>query len=171
MPCNAAKGIETPVTTFSLSSPAADFYATNLHFAHGCGRCDVLHNGEHYAALSLSVPGRHNVGKRACGHCRCCVVRLRRRTNHPRVIYVYRGASTHGIQGDICTNGAAVYDDFAHHPSEIKTTLAGAKQMGYQRVFVVFQPHTYSRTAALSMIFALLFLQPTGDFYRYLRGT
>lgn len=100
-----AKGIETPVTTFSLSSPAADFYATNLHFVHGCGRCDVMAQRR---ALCPPLPfctRAAQCGKRACGHCRCYVVRLRRRTNHPRVIYVYRGASTHGIQGDICANG------------------------------------------------------------------
>lgn len=45
--------------------------------------------------------------------------------------------------------GALVYDDYAHHPSEIKATLAGAKEMAKKRIFVVFQPHLYSRTRLL----------------------
>jgi UDP-N-acetylmuramate--alanine ligase len=48
-------------------------------------------------------------------------------------------------------NGARVYDDYAHHPTEIRATLAGARGMleAGGRLFCVFQSHTYSRTAAL----------------------
>jgi UDP-N-acetylmuramate--alanine ligase len=45
--------------------------------------------------------------------------------------------------------GAEVYDDYGHHPTEVKTTLEGAAAMGYERTFCVFQSHTYSRTAGL----------------------
>ena len=45
--------------------------------------------------------------------------------------------------------GADVFSDYAHHPTEIAATLAAAREMGYDRVFCVFQPHTYSRTAEL----------------------
>ena len=46
-------------------------------------------------------------------------------------------------------DGVDIYDDYAHHPSEIKTTLAGVSKRGYNSVWCVFQPHTYSRTAGL----------------------
>lgn len=45
-------------------------------------------------------------------------------------------------------------DDYAHHPTEIKTTLETAKKMGYNNVWVAFQPHTYTRTAAFLEQFA-----------------
>ena len=45
-------------------------------------------------------------------------------------------------------NGALVYNDYAHHPSEIRATLGAAKAFG-KRIVTVFQPHTYSRTAGL----------------------
>ena len=51
-------------------------------------------------------------------------------------------------------SGAAVYADYAHHPTEIATTLSAASQMDYRRVFCVFQSHTYSRTAELFEDFA-----------------
>lgn len=54
-------------------------------------------------------------------------------------------------------NGADVYDDYAHHPSAVKATLAGAREMGYQRVLCAYQPHTYSRTAGLFSEFARAF--------------
>ena len=42
-----------------------------------------------------------------------------------------------------------VYDDYAHHPTEITVTLRGFRDMGFGRIFCIYQPHTYSRTAAL----------------------
>ena len=45
--------------------------------------------------------------------------------------------------------GAEVYDDYAHHPDELRALLTTASSLGYQRVICAFQPHTYSRTAAL----------------------
>ena len=46
-------------------------------------------------------------------------------------------------------NGADVYDDYAHHPGELKALLDAVEPLGYKRTIVVFQPHTYSRTIAL----------------------
>ena len=46
-------------------------------------------------------------------------------------------------------NGADVYDDYAHHPGELKALLDAVEPLGYKRTILVFQPHTYSRTAAL----------------------
>lgn len=46
-------------------------------------------------------------------------------------------------------NGAEVYDDYAHHPDELRATLDTARTMGDRRLVVAFQPHTYSRTMAL----------------------
>jgi UDP-N-acetylmuramate--alanine ligase len=49
--------------------------------------------------------------------------------------------------------GALVYDDYAHHPSEIAATLAGARTLGRERLIAVLQPHLYSRTALLATEF------------------
>ena len=46
-------------------------------------------------------------------------------------------------------NGAEVYDDYAHHPDELRATIETARTMGAKRLVVAFQPHTYSRTKAL----------------------
>lgn len=46
-------------------------------------------------------------------------------------------------------NGADVYDDYAHHPGELAATFDAVRTMGYNRVIVAFQPHTYTRTHAL----------------------
>ncbi|MCC6290627.1 UDP-N-acetylmuramate--L-alanine ligase [Candidatus Nomurabacteria bacterium] len=54
-------------------------------------------------------------------------------------------------------NGALVYDDYAHHPTEIRATLSGAKEIAKKKIFVVFQPHLYSRTKLLFNDFATSF--------------
>ena len=46
-------------------------------------------------------------------------------------------------------NGADVYDDYAHHPDELAATLETVRTMGYQRLVLAFQPHTYTRTKEL----------------------
>lgn len=51
-------------------------------------------------------------------------------------------------------NGVTIADDYAHHPAELKVTLEAAKEMDFNRVWAVFQPFTYSRTALLLEDFA-----------------
>ena len=48
------------------------------------------------------------------------------------------------------TAGAAVYDDYAHHPTEVAAAIAAARTLGARRLVAVFQPHLYSRTRALA---------------------
>jgi UDP-N-acetylmuramate--alanine ligase len=54
-------------------------------------------------------------------------------------------------------DGVTVVDDYAHHPTEVAATLAGARAAGFERIWVVFQPHRYSRTAALGRDFGAAF--------------
>jgi UDP-N-acetylmuramate--alanine ligase len=53
--------------------------------------------------------------------------------------------------------GVTVIDDYGHHPTEIKATLSAARQCGFRKVHVIFQPHRYSRTQALMEEFAMAF--------------
>jgi UDP-N-acetylmuramate--alanine ligase len=54
-------------------------------------------------------------------------------------------------------DGVTVVDDYAHHPTEVRATLAAASAVGFRSVWVVFQPHRYSRTAALGADFGAAF--------------
>ena len=53
--------------------------------------------------------------------------------------------------------GISVVDDYAHHPTEVQATLKAAANMGYDRIWCVFQPHTYTRTKAFLQEFASSF--------------
>ncbi len=54
-------------------------------------------------------------------------------------------------------NGVSVIDDYGHHPTEIRATLAAARQCGFKKVHVIFQPHRYTRTQLLMDDFATAF--------------
>ena len=54
-------------------------------------------------------------------------------------------------------NGGLVYDDYGHHPSEVRTTLEGAKRLTRGKLYCLFQPHTYSRTKSLFTEFSHAF--------------
>src|SRR5271167_2742858 len=56
-----------------------------------------------------------------------------------------------------CANGVTVIDDYGHHPTEIRATLAAARQCGFRRIHVIFQPHRYTRTQLLMDEFATAF--------------
>ena len=63
-------------------------------------------------------------------------------------LYNFKGAGRRfEILGEY--NGAVIVDDYAHHPKELEVTLSAAMKMGYERVWAVFQPFTFSRTKML----------------------
>jgi len=60
--------------------------------------------------------------------------------------------------------GITVVDDYGHHPTEIRATLDGARQCGFRRIHVLFQPHRYTRTLHLMDDFARAFHQADSVF-------
>ena len=70
-----------------------------------------------------------------------------------RGIEGFRGTHRRFEQKGYC-NGAVVIDDYAHHPTEIKATLSASQNVPHNKLWCIFQPHTYTRTAALCDDFA-----------------
>ena len=108
---------------------------------------DILRDGAAYAHVTLGVVGRHNVYNALAAAAAAYCLGI-----PPRAI-VDGLAGFHGagrrmeFKGRV--NGADLYDDYAHHPGELHALLSAAKSMGYRRIVCAFQPHTYTRTAAL----------------------
>lgn len=146
------------VIKFSLSEDTADIYAKNISCnIKGFYSFDVTSpaNNKTYK-FYLTVPGLHNVYD---------------------ALAAITTAYAHGIDfevmqkslNDFCgakrrfelkkefKNNILVYDDYAHHPTEIKATLSAAKQKNGSRVISVFQPHTYTRTKELLNDFTTAF--------------
>lgn len=113
---------------------------------------DFFHNGEKLCNITLSVPGKHNVYNALAAASAAHYLGVKPENiaeNLHKFTGVHRRFEILGKH-----NGITVADDFAHHPTEIKATLSAAMQMGFRKVWNVFQPHTYSRTAVLLDDFA-----------------
>jgi UDP-N-acetylmuramate--alanine ligase len=105
----------------------------------------------------LGVPGEHN--QRNAGLAAQMARRLGvKEPDIARALSAYSGAWRRFEFKGISLYGARIYDDYAHHPSEIVATLQGARELyPEERIVVVFQPHQYSRTRALLQDFAEAF--------------
>lgn len=120
-------------------------YGTN--FSEDWREFDVFCDGEFYSHIKLSVFGKFNAYN-AIGA--CAVARhigIDGKTA-AKALAGFRGAGRRLEFKGTC-NGADVYDDYAHHPGELHALIGAVRSMGYARVIMAFQPHTYSRTHAL----------------------
>ena len=134
------------VITFGMGK-RADVRAENVEFIGANSHFDVIYNGRRFTDVTLHVPGMHNVKNALAATAAAICLGIR-----PNAVkYGLAGFNGAGRRFEFKGkyNGADVYDDYAHHPSELKALLDAVEQLGYRRTVLVFQPHTYSRTAAL----------------------
>ena len=142
---DALKGLERQVVTFGLEE--GDVHAANLSWVNGFASFDVVARGETVTRVELSVPGVHNVRNAlaACAAALCLKVPA---AAIAEGLNAFQGAGRRfEKKGEY--HGAVVYDDYAHHPDELHALLSTVNTLGYGRVVCAFQPHTYTRTAAL----------------------
>ncbi len=102
--------------------------------------------------VSLSLPGAHNALNAAAALevCRLAGADL---TRAAAALAGFPGVARRFERLGRTRSGAVVYDDYAHHPTEIAATLAAARTLDPRRVIAVFQPHLYSRTRELAREF------------------
>jgi len=148
---DALAGIDRSVTTFGFS-PEADVQAADLKISGGKSEFDVLCRGSFYTHVRLQVPGRHNVLNALAASAAAHVLGLPG-SAVTEGLAGFTGAGRRFEYKGVCS-GADVYDDYAHHPGELKSLLDTATELGYDRIILAFQPHTYSRTKALFDDFA-----------------
>ena len=106
--------------------------------------------------VSLQVPGQHNIRNALAVLAIVSVLGLSRR-KAVHALKDFTGTSRRfELRGEV--NGIRIFDDYAHHPTEIRATLAGARaRFPRARLWAVWQPHTYSRTKTLFLDFARAF--------------
>ena len=108
---------------------------------------DVLYDGEPFCHITLCIPGAHNL-KNALAATAAAITMGVPAEAIIKGLGSFSGAGRRfEYKGRI--NGADVYDDYAHHPSELHAILDAAASLDYKRVILAFQPHTFSRTQAL----------------------
>ena len=136
-----------------MENNKANFVARNIKFdRNGFPSFDVYRNNTFFKTFKLSVPGRHNVYNALACIATCFEYGIDKEVLKSALLK-YTGAHRRfEYVGTI--NNATVYDDYAHHPSEIKATYDAMMQKDFNRSWVIFQPHTYTRTKSLLNEFA-----------------
>ena len=141
-----------PIITFGLTDEC-DYTAKNISYSgSACGEYDLYKKGKYVCRAALSIPGEHNVSNSlsALSAADLCGIGLEEAALS---LGRFKGVDRRfQVLGKI--KGVTVIDDYAHHPDEISATLSAAKALDHERIFLVFQPHTYSRTKALMDEFA-----------------
>ena len=141
----AVAGLPRRMLTFGLHE-GCDVTAAN--FQRGWSSFDVVIRGELYCHLDLPLVGRHNCTNALAAAASAWVLGLPGEAV-ARGLAGFTGAGRRMEYKGTC-NGAAVYDDYAHHPGELHALLTSIREKAPgKRVVAAFQPHTYSRTKAL----------------------
>jgi len=122
----------------------ADWYYDNITFNdEGFPTYDAYYKNELKGTISLSVTGIHNVFNSLCAIALATAYGIDINTCQD-AITKYTGASRR-LEYKGIFNGAKVYDDYGHHPTEIKATVEGLKKKKYNESWVIFEAHTFSR--------------------------
>jgi UDP-N-acetylmuramate--alanine ligase len=143
----AGAGLEFAGDTLSFGIEAGDFRPENLELTAGGSRFAV-----EGAVVELRVPGRHNVLNALAALAACRAAGLTPAEAAP-ALASFTGAGRRFEEHGRTAAGALVYDDYAHHPTEVRATLEGARTLEPERLVACFQPHLYSRTRMLAREF------------------
>lgn len=140
-------GVKKNIITFGLKSEC-DYKGANIsHDPSGRLTFDVYKNGSFLTGVVISVPGIHNVYNALAAFAAADISGIDIRSIDDS-LFEFTGAHRR-FERKGTSGGALVIDDYAHHPSEIRATLTAASELGFKRIFCVFQPHTYTRTKTL----------------------
>jgi UDP-N-acetylmuramate--alanine ligase len=131
----------------SFGIEEGDLQARRLHLHPGGSSFTV--EGE---AVELRVPGRHNVLNALAALAACRAAGLDIPEAGP-ALRAFTGAGRRFEEHGRTTAGALVFDDYAHHPTEVRATLEAARTLEPRRLIACFQPHLYSRTRMLAREF------------------
>lgn len=144
--CYNLKNITTGrFVSYGIENKDADFVAKNIEFnKEGFAKFEVYKNNTFIGNIELSVPGKHNVLNALATIAVCMNYGIDIETIKSG-LKKFTGASRRmDLKGTY--NNFSVYDDYAHHPTEILATVNSIKNKDHNESWAIFQPHTYSRT-------------------------
>lgn len=135
-------------------NPNSTYCIENISFdMDGMPMFDVIFTGENLGKLHLAMPGEHNVLNATAAFSCCHQLGVA-----PEVIIEtlkeFTGTQRRFDVMGTTEDGIKIVDDYAHHPTEIKATLTAASKLPKNKLWCIFQPHTYTRTLALFNEFA-----------------
>lgn len=148
--------LQANVITYGLDN-TSNWYADNIiHEPNGRNSFDAVFNGKVMGLIALRIPGEHNIlnALAACAAATALTVPM---ASIITGLDNYTGVNRR-FQYKGSYNGISVIDDYAHHPTEIRATLAAAQKVEHKTLWCIFQPHTYSRAKTLFEDFGNAFM-------------
>ena len=147
---------EAHIISYSLSGNS-DFGVENVAFDDmGCPSFNVVHHGESLGHVSLHIPGMHNVQNALAAIALAYTVYGISVADAAKALAHYHLAGRRfELVGE--KDGVKIFHDYAHHPSEIRACLAGAKKYPHKKLWVVFQCNSFTRAKTLKDKYALAF--------------
>ena len=154
----ALKSLNRRILTFGLSEQA-DIHPANIVCRGAKSEFDIIYRGECITRAVIHIPGKHNIRNALAA----AAAAMELGVSPAAVKYGLSGFQGAGRRFEFKGkfNGADLYDDYAHHPSELRAVLDAVEALDYSRTIVVFQPHTYTRTHALFQDFVEQLRRPT----------
>lgn len=151
--CQVVQNTDKKVVFYGIQETNADYTVGNLVIdKSGYPHFTVMRHGEALVDLDMKVAGNHNIQNALAVTAAADFLGLSMDAVK-RGLESFTGTKRRfEMLGKV--NGCQIVDDYAHHPTEIRTTLESAKKMDYRETWVVFQPHTYTRTSSLLHEFA-----------------
>ncbi len=142
---SVVQNIKSSVLKYAINDKKAEFIAKNIQNNNlGGVSFDIYYKEELFVSLDMRVAGEHNVYN-ATGAAAAAFALGVDKEAIKKGLEEFGGTKRRFEKlGEV--GGITVIDDYAHHPTEIAATLKTAKSLGYNNVWCVFQPHTYSRT-------------------------
>jgi UDP-N-acetylmuramate--alanine ligase len=147
------KDLRSKVVTFGFNEQC-DYYASDIEFnSFGMPSFKIHNNGEILCTVQLSIPGEHNIAN-ALAAFACCHSLGISVDSITATLNAFKGTQRRFDVIGVTKNNIKIVDDYAHHPTEIKATLKAAQNIPHNKLWCLFQPHTYTRTLALFDEFA-----------------
>ena len=145
---DSLKDYKGTLLTYGVNDDSLDYCGYDIKANElGYDTFKIKHRGQELCSVELSVPGEHNVVNAIAAIAVAHVYGIDVKAAAESML-TFKGVNRRNEFKGI-KNGVTIYDDYAHHPSEIKASLHGLKKLCRGKLWCVYQPHTYSRTAGL----------------------
>jgi len=147
------EGLNCNVVTYGSDENNSDWYPKNIVYDDlGCPTYDLYYKGNYKDTIHLGTAGKHNIYNSIASIVSANILDINV-SDTKKALLDFKGSKRRfEFKGSL--KGVTILDDYAHHPTEIEATLLAAKKMEFNKLWVIFQPHTYSRTKAFLKEFA-----------------
>ena len=140
------------VMTYGSQNGDNDFQLSRIHLSEGGGVARITHKGSVIGDIELAIPGAHNL-LNAAAALAAGIALGAQSSDLLKGLSEFTGARRRfELKGEVA--GIRIVDDYGHHPTEVRVTLETARRYaGYGKLFVIFQPHRYTRTQMFAQQF------------------